>query len=101
MPIFIYSASVWSCTRESLRRISILFNDAVRKIFHDNRWESVRAVLRGFGMVLMDLLLINTRLLLLFNRMLSERCIVNVCSEISAYQEDIIDECRVFGVSVT
>ena len=94
-----YGASVWSCARESLRRISVSFNDAVRKIFHYNRLESVRAILRGFGMVLMDLHLIHARLLLLFNCMLSERRIVEVCSEINAYQEDVIDECREFGVS--
>ena len=68
------------------------------KLFHYNRWESVRAVLRGFGMVPMDLHLIHAKLLLLFNCMLSERHIVKVCSEINAYQEDVIDECREFGV---
>ena len=74
-------------------------NDAVRKIFHYNRWESFRAVLRGFGMVPMDLHLIRARLLLLFNCMLSERCIVKVCSDINAYREDVIDKCRECCVS--
>ena len=44
VPILRYSASAWSCARASLHRISVSFNDAVRKIFHYNRWESVRAV---------------------------------------------------------
>ena len=30
--------------------------------------------------------------------MLNERRIVKVCSEINAYQEDVIDKCREFGV---
>ena len=64
VPILMYGASVWSCAGESLRRIGISFNDAVRKIFHYNRWESVRAVLRGFGMVPMELHLIRAKLLL-------------------------------------
>ena len=72
-----YGASVYSSARESLPRISVSFNDAVRKIFHYNRWESV---LRGFGMVLMDLHLIRAKLFLLFNCILSERRIINVCS---------------------
>ena len=72
-----YGASVYSCARESLRRISVSFNDAVRKIFHYNRWKSV---LRGFGMVPMDLHLIRAKLLLLFNCILSKRRIVKVCS---------------------
>ena len=46
----------------------------------------------------MDLHLINVKLLLLFNCMLNERRIVKVCSEINAYQEDVIDKCREFGV---
>ena len=99
VPILMYGASVRSCARGSLHRISVSFNDAVRKIFHYKRWESARIVLRGFGMVPMDLHLIRSRLLLLFNCMLSERRIVKVCSEINAYQEDVIDECRQFGVS--
>ena len=99
VPILMCGASVWSYARESLRRISVSFNDAVRKIFHYNRWESVRAVLRGFGMVPMDLHLIRAKLLLLFNCILSERRIVKVCSEINAYRENVIDECREFGVS--
>ena len=37
VPILMYGASVWSCARESLRRKSVSFNDAVRKIFHYNR----------------------------------------------------------------
>ena len=85
--ILMYGASVWSCARESLRRISVSFNDAVRKIFHYNRWESVRVVLRGFGMVPMDLHLIRAKLLLLFNCILCERRIVKVCSEINAYRD--------------
>ena len=97
--ILMYGASVWSFARESLRRINVSFNDAVRKIFHYNRWESVRAVLRVFGMVPMDLHLIRAKLLLLFNYILSEWCIVKMCSEINAYREDVIDECRQFGVS--
>ena len=50
-------------------------------------------------MVPMDLYLIRARLSLLFNCMLSERCIVKMCSEINAYQKDVINECREFGVS--
>ena len=61
--ILMYDASVWSCARKSLRRISVSFNDAVRKIFHYNRWESVRAVLRGFSIIPMDLHLIRAKLL--------------------------------------
>ena len=99
MSILMYGASVWSCAREYLRRISISFNDAVRKIFRYNKWKSVRAVLRGFGMIPMDLHLISVKLLLLFNCMLSERRIVKVCSEINAYEENVIDACREFGVS--
>ena len=49
---------------ESLRRINASFNDAVNKIFHYNTWGSVKAVLRGFGMVPMDLHLIHAKLLL-------------------------------------
>ena len=79
VPILMYGASVWSCARESLRRIGTSFNDAVRKIFHYNRWESVKAILRGFGMVPMDLHLIHAKLLLIFNYILSDRCIVKVC----------------------
>ena len=94
MLISVYRARVWSCEKESLRRISVSLNDTVRKIFHYNRWESVKAVLRGFGMVLMDLHLIRARLLLLINCTLSERRIEKVCSEINAHQEDVIDECR-------
>ena len=47
----------------------------------------------------MDLHLIRAKLLLLFNCILSERRIIKVCSEINAYQEDVINECREFGVS--
>ena len=94
-----YGVSVWSCARESVRRISVSFNDAVRKIFHYNKWESVRTVLRGFGVVPMDLHLIRTKLLLLFNCILSERRIAKVCSEINVYRGDVLDECREFCVS--
>ena len=80
-----YDASVWSCARKSLRIISVSFNDAIRKIFHCNKWKSVKTVLRGFGMAPMDLHLIRDRLLLLLNCVLSEKRNVKVCSEINAY----------------
>ena len=94
VPILMYGTSVCSCARKSLRRISVSFNDAIRKIFHYNIWESVRAVLRGFGMVPMDLHLIRAKLLLLFDCILSERRIVKVCSEINTYREDVIDQIK-------
>ena len=91
--------SVWSCTRESLRRISVSFNDAVRKIFHYNIGIS-ESSFEGFGMVSIDFYLIRAnKLLLLFNCMLSERSIVKVCSYINAYQEDVIDKCKEICVS--
>ena len=37
VPVLMYGASVWSCGRESLHRISVSFNVTVRKIFHYNR----------------------------------------------------------------
>ena len=38
VPVLMYGASVRCCARESLRRISVSFKDAVRKMFHYKRW---------------------------------------------------------------
>ena len=74
------STNVWSYIRRVC--VEIVFHNAERKIFHYYRWESAQAVLRGFGILPIDLHLILTRLLSFFNCMLSELRIVRVCSEI-------------------
>ena len=82
-----------------MRRIIVSFNNAVRKIFQYNRWESVKIVLKRFNMAPIDLFLIRARLLLPFNCKLIERHIVKVFSKINVCKEEAIDECSEFGMS--
>jgi hypothetical protein len=98
IPILTYGAGVWRCNSEALRGIGVTFNNAVRKVFHYRKFESVKDILRGFGILPMDLYIKRVRLVLLFDCLKSERNIVKLCAACNLECEDVINECEELGL---
>ena len=101
IPILTYGAGVWRCTSEILRGIGVTFNNAIRKVFHYRKFESVKDILRGFDMLPMDLYVKRVRLLLLFHCMKSERNIVKLCAKFNLECDDVVNECEELGLFIS
>jgi hypothetical protein len=100
VPILMYASGVWSCSKELLRRISVSFNNAIRKVFGYRKFESVKDILRGFNILPMDFHVLYSKLILLNVCMTSNRRIVSVCSEYIAYQDDVVMKCNELDVTL-
>lgn len=81
LPVLGYGAGVWKCNNDTIRRVGVCFNDAIRRVFGYRRYESVRTILFEFGMLPMDLYVAKARLLMVSNAMRSNRELVRVCAE--------------------
>jgi hypothetical protein len=81
LPILAYGAAVWKIGFEMKRRIGVCLNDCVRKVFNYKRYESVRQVLHGFGMLSMEDFMIRSRLLFISNVLRSDRQVVRKCGQ--------------------
>ena len=89
VPVLLYGCATWCISKEMIRQINVTFNNAIRRVFNYNQWESVKDIVHGFGMVPVDLYLIRARLLMIGVALCSKREIVNVCGRISMMQKDV------------
>ena len=99
LPILGYGAGVWNVNYETKRSVGVCFNDAIRKLFHYNRWESVRNILLGFRMLPMDIYLVQSRLLLIRSAMLSNRKIVKLCGNYVFERDDFVSVLLKFRIT--
>ena len=69
LPILMYGAGVWSCTKKIIWQFDACFNNAVRKFIAYKLFESVTGIfcVRGFMMLHVDLQAVRCKLLL-FNK---------------------------------
>ena len=83
LPILANGAALSKTNYETKHRIGVCFNDCIRKIFGYNRFESVRQILFGFNMLLMDLYIVRARMLLICSAINSDRRLVKKYGEYS------------------
>ena len=50
LPILSYACSVKSYSASDMRDCNVALNNAIRKVFTFNRWESIRSLREGFGL---------------------------------------------------
>ena len=100
LPVLGYGAGVWKCNNETIRRVGVCFNDAIRRIFGYRRYESVRNIVFEFGMLPVDLYVAKSRLLMVSNAMISERELVRVCADYVVNSYEFYMSLTKFGVNV-
>ena len=55
LPILMYSSEVWRCNMEELRKVSVSYNNAIRRIFGFKKFESVKEIISFCNMLPCDL----------------------------------------------
>ena len=70
-------------------------------MFGYRKFESVKDIIRGFGMLPMDMYIDRSRLLLLHGCMRSDRCIVRMCAKIGIECDSVCEKCDVLNVCLS
>ena len=91
---------MWKCKNEQLRQLGVSFNNAVRKVFGCRRYESVKGILQGFCMLPLDFMLIVCVYYSYSDCFKSESCVVRMCAEVSADDEDVVRLCNEFNFAL-